>query len=366
MLFRLSSLRAFPKYKNPQNAAFKGVFTQLKYKAGIKSNYSYFYGNNSRRLYASYVYFDGKSTGPRFPFNAWYSSRYFTIGAAVLLFIGFTHIEKAPVTKRKRLMLCPQWLEKKVGQMSYKSIMAEYGNYVLPDNSLTSIKVKNVMKRLIYAAQHYHDPETGEEQNLFEDMHTRSIPVTDWKIHVIDDVAMRRETPNAFVIGDGKVFVFRSILPLCANDDGLATVLSHELGHQLAHHIGEKITKSPFYITLNLISYSMFGSNNLGSLIVSLGLERPSSREMETEADYIGLMVMSSACFNPQKAPGFWSRMIDFEKQNGGSVPEFISTHPSSTRRIRNLTSWMPKAEQQNEMAGCGNLFQRFNTMSFF
>ena len=215
MIFRFSTLKAFTDSMRPKNIAFKNAFAQFRYKLGSKWNSQIFNGQISRRSYASYVYFDGPTSGPRYSFSTWYNSKYIKIGAVAVLFIGLTHIEKAPVTKRRRLMLCPQWVENKVGQMSYRSIMAEYGNYVLPENSLTAIKVKNVMRRLIYAAQHYHDPETGEEQNLFEDLHSKSIPVTDWKIHVIDDVAMHRETPNAFVIGDGKVFVFRSILPLC-------------------------------------------------------------------------------------------------------------------------------------------------------
>ncbi|VEU19763.1 DEKNAAC100765 [Brettanomyces naardenensis] len=253
-----------------------------------------------------------------------------------------------------------------MAKMSYNSIMAQYNKYILPANSPTSIRVRKVMNRLIFAAEHYNDPDTGTPENLFENMKGRNIPAEDWKIHVIDDIAMHQESPNAFVIGDGKVFVFRSILPLCKDDDGLATVLAHELGHQLADHIGEKLTKSPMYLSLVLLSYSLFGSNNLGNIAVSLGLERPSSRAMETEADYIGLMLMAHACFNPHEAPAFWSRMIEFEKKSGGSIPEFFSTHPSSERRNETLKELMPKAERSYELGGCGNFADRFRTFSLF
>lgn len=321
----------------------------------------FFSGN---RRYANYVYFDGPR-GNRGGYNNFFfgsrPKKYVTYTAVIFGLICATHVEQAPVTHRRRLMLCPRWVEDDVGKMSYRSIMSQYGDWMLPERSPTAIRVKRVMGRLIYAAQNYHDPDSGKVVNLFEDLNRKTIPVTDWKIHVIDDVAMGRETPNAFVIGDGKVFVFRSILPLCGNDDGLATVLSHELGHQLAHHIGEKLTQSPFYITLSLLSYSIFGSSNLGDLAVSLGVERPQSRAMETEADYIGLMLMASACFNPHRAPDFWKTMIKFENSNGGSIPEFISTHPSSERRNENLQKWMPKADRQHEMAGCGNLATRFS-----
>ncbi|QPG76577.1 hypothetical protein FOA43_003968 [Brettanomyces nanus] len=318
------------------------------------------------RRQASYYYFDKPRSTTQGLFLTPQHKKFLTYAGIILGVIVVSHIEEAPVTHRKRLMLCPQWLEDDLGKISYRSIMAQYGRYVLPDNNSTAIRVRKVMSRLIHAAENYRDPETGQPQNLFTSMGGKSIPFNEWKIHVIDDVAMRQETPNAFVIGDGKVFVFRSILPLCRDDDGLATVLAHELGHQLAHHIGEKLTKSPLYVSLVILSYALIGSNNIGNLAVSLGLEKPASRNMETEADYIGLMLMSTACFNPHEAPDFWARMISFESKMGGSIPELISTHPSSQRRNVNLKEWMPRAKRQYELAGCGNFAQRFKSFSLF
>jgi hypothetical protein len=57
---------------------------------------------------------------------------------------------------------------------------------------------------------------------------------TEWEVYVIDDKA----TKNAFVLPGGKIFVFTGILPVSANDDGLATVLGHEVAHQ-----GELVTR---------------------------------------------------------------------------------------------------------------------------
>jgi hypothetical protein len=50
----------------------------------------------------------------------------------------------------------------------------------------------------------------------------------EWEVYVIDD----KTTKNAFVLPGGKIFVFTGILPVSANDDGLATVLGHEIAHQ--------------------------------------------------------------------------------------------------------------------------------------
>lgn len=65
-----------------------------------------------------------------------------------------------------------------------------------------------------------------------------------WEIHVVNDPTA---SPNAFVLPGGKVFIFSSILPICANDDGIATVLAHEFAHQLARHTAENLSKAPIY-----------------------------------------------------------------------------------------------------------------------
>lgn len=324
---------------------------------GIRGTSQFFLKNSrqSYRSYSKYYYFNDPGHGKPKQAFAWTPFIGFTVlaSAAAISGVYFTHQEATPVTGRKRFMICPQWLEDKVGEMSYQQIMAQYGKFILPQDDPTSIQVIEIMHKLIDASTNYNDPSTGAKENLFENTKTKTVPKTNWKIQVIDDVSMGQETPNAFVIGDGKVFVFRSILPLCRNDDGLATVLSHELGHMLAHHIGEKISQSPLYLALAAGSYATTGSTYITNLLVQLCFERPASRQMESEADYIGLLVMGHACYDPHQAPEFWDRMIQFEKKSGGAPPEFISDHPSSEHRNENLKGWMPTAEKEYDLGGC-------------
>jgi predicted Zn-dependent protease len=68
----------------------------------------------------------------------------------------------------------------------------------------------------------------------------------------------------------------------------------------------------------------------------------PFSRGHESEADHIGLILMAIAGYDPEEAVPFWERM---GANSGGSAPEFLSTHPSDSRRIEDLRKWIPEAK---------------------
>ncbi|KAK9236178.1 peptidase family M48-domain-containing protein [Lipomyces kononenkoae] len=223
-------------------------------------------------------------------------------------------------------MIVSPKLEERLGGYQYMQLLRQYRYSILPDNNPAVIRVRAVMKRLIAAA---------------------GLPDVDWEIHVVNDP---REAPNAFVLPGGKVFVFSSILPICQDDDGLATVLSHETAHQIARHIGEKLSQTPFYLFGSLLLQVLLGSSMDFSALVSILLEMPASRQMESEADYIGLLMMSKACFDPRKAVDFWARM---QKAESIQPMEFLSTHPSSSTRIQQIKEWLPKAIQTREMSDC-------------
>ncbi len=72
------------------------------------------------------------------------------------------------------------------------------------------------------------------------------------------------------------------------------------------------------------------------------GLMLPYSRLHENEADHMGLIFMAMAGYDPSSAVAFWQRMA--AKKGGQAPPEFLSTHPSDTKRIKNIQSLMPDA----------------------
>lgn len=263
-------------------------------------------------------------------------------GGGFLFYV--THLEQAPVSGRTRFIWLPHWLELKIGNYSYNSILAQTRSAMLPPNHPLTVKVDNIFHKIVEAAA--KDPSIDHQ--LLSDV--------TWQVHIVNDPTA---PPNAFVLPGGKVFVFSSILNICKNDDGLATVLSHEFSHQLARHTAENLSKAPIYSMLGAILYTVTGADIFNRLILDGFLRMPASRQMETEADYIGLMIMSRACFHPEEAVKLWKRMSEFEQQVKGRANlnlEFLSTHPASDRRIENMKSWLPKAQEIYSQSNCGML----------
>ena len=69
----------------------------------------------------------------------------------------------------------------------------------------------------------------------------------------------------------------------------------------------------------------------------------PFSRKHESEADYMGLVFMAMAGYNPEVAVNFWQKM---SAGKGGSTPEFMSTHPSDATRINDIKRYLPEIEK--------------------
>lgn len=155
-----------------------------------------------------------------------------------------------------------------------------------------------------------------------------------------------------FLRDRGKVFVFSGILPICQDDDGLAAVLGHEISHNLAHHVGEKVSRN-FLIALLVfgIVLSVDVSGQLAHSVLSLLLDLPNSRKQESEADFLGLLMMSQACYDPNAATRLWERMAKAEQH---SPPQFLSTHPASRNRITEIQGWLPQAEEKRIQSECG------------
>ncbi|KAK3945917.1 peptidase family M48-domain-containing protein [Diplogelasinospora grovesii] len=248
----------------------------------------------------------------------------------------FSHLETVPVSGRTRFNVYSRDSVRQAGEMQYKMLLYDLerqGARILSDWDPRTIRVKRVMQKLI----------------PFSGMHDE-----DWEIFVIDDP----RTANAFVLPGGKVFVFSGILPLARNDSGLATVLGHEIAHNLADHVGERMSQS---IGTNILLYSLiilagaFGAGPLamqifGSRFLEVAFGHPMSRKQESEADYIGLMMMAEACYDPTEAMAFWARM---EKAQAGEMPEWMSTHPSNENRIKKIQEWLPKALEKRAQSDC-------------
>lgn len=214
-----------------------------------------------------------------------------------------------------------------MGESGYRRVIQQYGRDILPPDHPHSRMANKVLGRLIPAA--------GLEGQK-------------WDVKVIDDP----EEKNAFVLPGGKVFVFSGILPICAGEDGLAAVLGHEIAHNVAHHTCEKMSQMAFLIPFALLlTWTLDISVQDSGFILDVALERPGSREMESEADYIGLLMMAQACYDPSVAVAVWERMAKEEKY---ALPQILSTHPTSKNRMKVIQEWLPQAQQKRAESQCG------------
>ncbi|KAF9363191.1 hypothetical protein BGX34_004655 [Mortierella sp. NVP85] len=215
--------------------------------------------------------------------------------------------------------------EEMMAKEAYKQVMRQFGNNMLPPNHPYVHYVKRVASRIIKAA--------GME-NL------------EWEFHVIDS-----DEKNAFVLPGGKVFVFTGILPIAKNEDGLATVLGHEIAHQLARHSAEKLSFTKVALFIGVIVSLIFDPSwTMQRVMMDLGMMLPFSRKCESEADQIGLMLIAQACFDPRESVNMWARMASTER---GPSLAFLNTHPASKDRMRKLEQWMPEALETFNKSDC-------------
>ncbi|EDK36039.2 hypothetical protein PGUG_00137 [Meyerozyma guilliermondii ATCC 6260] len=276
--------------------------------------------------------------------NLLYSRNTIYAGLGLAAFYVY-NLDEAPFTGRLRCIWIPYWLEKKIGDYSYRQILYQYQQNIVPVNDPVYSRISNIMNQLLASAI-----AGSKDQKQIE--HLKSLK---WAIHVINDP---KSPPNAFILPNGKIFIFSSILRICQNDDGLATVLSHELSHQLAHHSSEQLSKQPLYIGLSTLLYAMTGITTFNDLLINGLLRMPSSREMESEADHIGCELMARSCMNVKESVNFWGRMNQWEQQTQGparegAVQQFFSTHPNTQKRVHDIQSWLPDLEHIKESSGC-------------
>lgn len=234
-----------------------------------------------------------------------------------------------PISGRRRFnIISPEREEALTGNQA-QQVLQQYQGEVLSDWDPRVRQVRRVLERLI--------PHSGQ------------LARKNWDVHVIDS-----PEANAFVMPGGHVFVFSGILPICSDDDGLATVLGHEIGHNVAHHSAEKLSlMSIAWLGVFALEALDIAPRNLTSTLVTFALELPASRKQESEADYIGLMMMAESCFDPGAAVAFWGRM-ERAAEKGGSPPEMMSTHPSSHNRQEKLREWQGRAVEKLEASECG------------
>ena len=154
---------------------------------------------------------------------------------------------------------------------------------------------------------------------------------------------------NAWCMPGGKIAVYTGLLNITKNTDALSIVMGHEIAHAVARHSVERASQA---MTINIgtaVADIFTGGavsqarnqvgNTTGMDIYRIGIMNPFGRKQETEADYLGLIFSSLSGYDIRESVKLWERMA--EKNKGKEPPVFLSTHPSSAKRIENLENWI-------------------------
>ncbi|KAK1304822.1 hypothetical protein QJS10_CPB11g00514 [Acorus calamus] len=306
-------------------------------------------------------------------------------GAGVAVTVYFGNLETVPYTKRTHFVLLSKSMERQLGESQFEQVKAEFKGKILPPNHPESVRVKLIAKDVIGALQRglkkehvWTDPEyaeasedprpdgsqdgltlvigeggdeeeqwNGAKDEVLDDKwvessrrsgdarraesESRHLDGLNWEVLVV-----REPIVNAFCLPGGKIVVFTGLLDQFRSDAEIATIISHEVGHAVARHIAEGITKNLWFAVLQLIVLQFVGAPQLVDAMSNLLLRLPFSRRMEMEADYIGLLLVASAGYNPRVAPTVYEKL---GKLTGDSaLKNYLSTHPSGKKRAQLLS----------------------------
>lgn len=235
-----------------------------------------------------------------------------------------------PITGRKQLLLVSD-------QEVLSSSLTQYNSYIKSaqksTNAAQTAMVVRVGKNIAAATEQY----------LRNNGLAAEIKEFSWEFNLV-----KSSEVNAFCMPGGKIVVYEGLMKLVSSDDELAVVLGHEVAHAVAKHSNERISQQMLtQYGAQLLSESLSEKNQMIQTIANTvygigskyGVTLPFSRKHESEADYMGLILMTMAGYNPDKAVTFWQKM---SASSGGKVPELLSTHPSDARRISDIQKELP------------------------
>ena len=237
----------------------------------------------------------------------------------------------APITDRRQFKIVP---ESKLNAQAAKIYEKIKDKEKMSDDTKSLKTIKDIGSRMEDSISEYFYKSGMDD------------PTTnfDWEYILIDNKKIR----NAWCMPGGKIAVYTGMLEVTKNTDGLAAVMGHEIAHAVAKHSVERASRG---VVLNLGTRlvdiasggklsnvnRVAGMDTVG-LIQQIGIMNPFNRKQESEADYLGMIFSSLSGYDIRETVKIWERM---KKINKGKEPmEFMSTHPSSSNRIKNINGW--------------------------
>jgi predicted Zn-dependent protease len=240
----------------------------------------------------------------------------------------------APITDRKQLRLLPESTINRQAAQLYENVKKKTK---LSKDKKQLDEIKNIGGKIENAVSAYFDSQNKKDPtNNFQ-----------WEYILIDNDKIK----NAWCMPGGKIAVYTGILKITKNKDGLAAVMGHEIAHAVAKHSMERASRA-LVLNVGTTALDIFTGGavsnasrttgvDVAGMLRTFGIDNPFGRKQETEADYLGLIFSSLASFDIRESAKIWERM---QKDNkGNEPPEWMSTHPSSQKRIDSLKLWIPE-----------------------
>ncbi|WP_088324772.1 M48 family metallopeptidase [Polaribacter tangerinus] len=253
----------------------------------------------------------------------------------ILFLISFMFVEctKVPITGRSRVNFVSDAKVLPASFAQYKGFLAENK---LSENKEMTQQIKNVGANISSAVDRFMRANNmTEEANAYK-----------WEFNLVED-----NTVNAWCMPGGKVVFYTGIMPICANENGVAAVMGHEVAHAFAKHGQERMSQGQLQQIGGLaVALGTSGEkqktqqiwNTAFGIGSGLGMLK-FSRIHEQEADRLGMIFMIMAGYDGEEAAEVWVRMS--EKSGGKKQPEILSTHPSNASRIKDLRAYLPTAK---------------------
>lgn len=261
-----------------------------------------------------------------------------------------SHVQECGVTGRRRFVALTPDQMKKISRSEFSQLLETLGPDLVPDTHPVYSRVSRVANRIL----------AGNKD-------LRQIYDKNWTVTVVN-----QPDKNAFVLPSGNIFVFRGMLETLDNDDQLGIILGHEMAHTVLGHVAEKLTSASFVQLVLLLPLALLWAvlpndgvavvaNWFVDRVVEVVLDLPFSRDMELEADQVGLQMAAKACFDVREAPVLWGKLeaMSDEPMETDKDFEFLSTHPVHSTRQESLTSQLSQALQMRTDCGCARLDSR-------
>ena len=237
----------------------------------------------------------------------------------------------APITRRRQFKIIPEAKLNAQAAAIYEKVKEKEK---MSDDKKTLNKIKNIGKKMENSISEYFTRSGTEDPTIS----------FDWEYILIEN----KKVKNAWCMPGGKIAIYTGILDVTKNDNGLAAVMGHEIAHAVAKHSVERASRGVILNTstqlIDIFSGGKLsqvnrvtGMNTVG-LLSQIGIMNPFSRTQESEADYLGMIFSSLSGYDVRETKKLWERMKASKK--GKEISEFMSTHPSSDTRIKNLTMW--------------------------